>query len=308
MKWIGLALLLSSYSPKPALNAPEVELIILGVAQDGGYPHIGCRKACCERYYSGQEARKTVVALGIIDHVNEQVYLIEATPDLPEQWRTLLQTAAFPDKKTPDGIFITHAHIGHYSGLMYLGREALGAHQVPVYGLPRMLDFLEKNGPWSQLCQLQNIALHPIFPDSAVVLNDQVKITPFLVPHRDEYSETAGFLIEGPNKKVLFIPDIDKWEKWNRPLDTVLEQVDYALLDATFFRDGELPGRSMKEVPHPFVAETMTLLSEESPELRSKVLFIHMNHSNPLLWDQQSREAVETAGFGVAKAGMHITL
>ena len=31
-------------------------------------------------------------------------------------------------------------------------------------------------------------------------------VTPIQVPHRDEYSETAGYIIKGKNKKALFIP------------------------------------------------------------------------------------------------------
>ena len=41
--------------------------------------------------------------------------------------------------------------MGHYSGLMHLGREAANTSKVPVYAMPRMLEFLAKNGPWNQL-------------------------------------------------------------------------------------------------------------------------------------------------------------
>ena len=66
----------------------------------------------------------------------------------------------FNDKETPDGIFLTHAHIGHYIGLMYLGKEAMNADQVPVYAMTRMKGFLIQNGPWSQLLKINNIRIN----------------------------------------------------------------------------------------------------------------------------------------------------
>ena len=70
---------------------------------------------------------------------------------------------------------------------------------------------------------------------------------PFLVPHRDEFSETVGFEIKGENKTAVFIPDIDKWSKWNSDLKELIKRVDYAFLDATFYKNGEIPSRDMSE-------------------------------------------------------------
>jgi pyrroloquinoline quinone biosynthesis protein B len=126
-------------------------------------------------------------------------------------------------------------------------------------------------------------------------------VTPFLVPHRDEYSETVGYMIAGPNKKALFIPDIDKWEKWDRSIATELSKVDYAFLDATFY-DGEELNRDMSEIPHPFIVETMQLLKELPSSEKNKIHFIHFNHTNPVL-DSNSAQAraVVQAGFHLAR-------
>jgi pyrroloquinoline quinone biosynthesis protein B len=211
------------------------------------------------------------------------------------------------DRARPlDGIFLTHAHIGHYTGLMYLGREALNAAGVSVYATPRMARFLRDNAPWSQLVALGNIVLREIRPGRAVVLTPGLSVTPFLVPHRDELSDTVGFRVKGPSRSVLYVPDIDAWRKWDRAIADEVAAVSVALLDGTFLSAGDVPGRSQSEVPHPPIEETMSLLA--APRLRGRTLFTHLNHTNPLLWDRGARERVEAGGFGIARDGQELPL
>ncbi len=142
-----------------------------------------------------------------------------------------------------------------------------------------------------------------MFPDSLISLSSHVSVKAFPVPHRDEYSETAGFIMITPLKKYLFVPDIDKWEKWGRSIINEVKQVDVALLDATFYSQTKLPARSMKEVPHPFVVETAALFKQEPVAIKKRVTFIHFNHTNPLLWDKQVRMEVQRNGFSIAVQG-----
>jgi len=228
--------------------------------------------------------------------------MFEATPAYTAQWERLAEYTGFTAKNVPDGIFLTHAHIGHYTGLMYLGREALGANAVPVYAMPRMKTYLETNGPWSQLVGLRNIELWSLAADSTVWLAPDIGVTPVLVPHRDEYSETVGYRISVAGKRVLFIPDIDKWEKWSRNIVDEIRQADMAYLDATFYKNGELQ-RDMREIPHPFMEESMRLFDTLPVEDKTKVHFIHFNHTNPMLWDTAEVKAVERQGFRVAREG-----
>lgn len=296
---------------KPLLKADStgISVHILGTIQDGGSPHIGCDRQCCKALFDQPDASRKVVSLGIFDHKAGLRYLIEATPDLPSQlqlWRS--KCGARFKSILPDAIFLTHAHIGHYTGLMYLGREALGAKDIPVFAMPGMKKFLETNGPWNQLVDLGNIRLIETKADSSIQMSPQLQIMPIRVPHRDEYSETVGFKIFGPNKRLLFIPDIDKWGLWERNIVEELKNVDYALIDATFFADGEI-NRPMAEVPHPFVEETMALLDHLPASEKKKVFFIHFNHTNPLL-DSNSVAALKVGslGFNIAQYGMEIKL
>ena len=196
------------YAQTPKLNTEltTTSIIILGTIQDAGSPHIACTKDCCKDLFDHPDLNRQVVSLGLYDSVNNKKYLFEASPDMPRQMKTLKNYGHQTDSEISDGIFLTHAHIGHYVGLMYLGKEAIGAKDVPVYAMPRMADYLTTNGPWSQLVQNNNIALRPIENNMSIALSTEITVTPFLVPHRDEYSETVGYLIKGPNKSALLSP------------------------------------------------------------------------------------------------------
>jgi pyrroloquinoline quinone biosynthesis protein B len=279
-------------------------LVVLGVAQDGGYPQAGCRKDCCAPAWRDPARRRHVASLAIVDPGSGQRWLLDATPDFREQLKMLDEAAPTPGSPGLDGILLTHAHIGHYAGLMQLGREVMGTKRLPVYVMPRMKRYLETSGPWSQLVKLENIELRPLESGKEVKLGKRVSVMPLAVPHRDEYSETVGYRIRGPAGSALFIPDIDKWEKWSTPLEKALASVDVAYLDGTFFADGELPGRNMADIPHPFIVETMARLAGLPQQERAKVRFIHLNHSNPALDPLGDvRRRLTQAGFSVAEQG-----
>lgn len=282
-------------------------IYILGVAQDAGFPQAGCYKPHCMPGWNDPERKISATSIGLIDPSSKKKYIFEATPDFPEQLFMLEQEAPSDDFSL-NGIFITHAHIGHYTGLMYLGREAMGANGLPVYVMPKMEQYLRENGPWSQLIALNNISLVSLRNEYSQLLNN-LKVTPFLVPHRDEFSETVGYSIEGPKKTALFIPDINKWSQWKENILERIQLTDYALIDATFYDSNELPGRDMSEIPHPFVVETMATLSVLPKEQKEKVWFIHMNHTNPLL-NLNSYEAkeVRAQGFNIASTGLRLKL
>lgn len=291
-----LALLLLSAcasAPPPAATGPYT--VVLGIAQDGGYPQAGCNRADCVAAWRDPSKRRRVASLGIIDPRSGERWIIDATPDFPSQLRTLdeLQPPT-GHRQPPTGILLTHAHIGHYLGLAHLGREVLGAKGVRVYAMPRMRELLERNAPWSQLVTLQNITLVPLAENEEIALNDRIRVTPLRVPHRDELSETVAFIVRGPSRAILWLPDIDKWEKWETPLEDVLARVDVAYLDGTFYTADELPGRDLREIPHPLITETLERL-QGSP-LLGKVRFIHLNQSNPLL--REKRPGVVVAAEG----------
>ena len=273
---------------------------VLGNVQDAGYPQIGCQKACCQKAWTSGE-RGLVTCLSL--QRDERLWLFDATPDIRQQTNALVQG------KQLAGVFLTHAHIGHYTGLMFLGRESMNAKSVPVFAQSRLTDFLRKEAPWRQLVELKNIDPRLMTSGQPVLLANDLNVEAIPVPHRDEFSETSAFVIRGPKRALLYLPDIDKWERWSVSIESLLEQVDYALLDGTFYAAGEIPGRNMAEIPHPFIAESLQRFNSLTPETKAKIYFTHFNHTNPCLDPKsEASQKVEAAGFHLARTGQTFEL
>lgn len=296
-----------------ASDAPScpVALMVLGAGQDGGRPQLAHPE---DPAWADPARRRSAASVAVVDRRGEAArrWLFEATPDLREELQRL--DAAFPVDRPIglDGIFLTHAHIGHYAGLMFLGHESAGAHGVPVYATARMGAYLSDNGPWSQLVRYENIALRSITDGAPVTLADGLAVTPFLVPHRQEFSDVVGFRIDGPERSAVFLPDIDSWEEWDAlgvRIEDVIASVDTAYLDGTFYANGEIPGRDMSGFPHPFIIHSMERFAALPASERAKVRFIHVNHTNPANDPgTPERAAVEASGFAVAVEGETLCL
>ena len=305
--FLSISILFFSVNHNILADKNEAFITILGVVQDAGYPQTGCYKPHCLPGWEDPLLRRGAASLGVVDTKAKKKYMFDATPNFPEQLYQL-ESLAPSSEYDLNGIFLTHAHIGHYTGLMFLGHEAMGASQVPVYAMPKMSHYLKTNGPWSQLVDYKNILLKPV-QDQQIVTLGQISVTPFLVPHRDEYSETVGYRIDGPNKSALFIPDINKWSAWKTDIVELVKTVDYALIDATFYADGELPGRDMSVIQHPFVSESMALFKHLPKQQRNKIWFIHLNHTNPLLnLNSVESKKVLSEGYHISIEGQKLPL
>jgi len=252
---------------------PDWKLVILGIAQDGGIPHLGCTDDPCAAARAGRGRVEKVASIGVLNRRTGAAYLFDATPDFPAQ------VHALTGGRSPDGIFLTHAHIGHYTGLMHLGREVLAARSVPVHGTARMAGYLRDNGPWSLLVGSGNIVIRILEPDRAVDLPGGLQVTAFLVPHRDEFTDTVGYRIQGPRATALYVPDTDRWGTWRTSIRELADSADLALLDGTFASPAEVKGRNISEIPHPMMSVTRDLLRG----VRARLRFIHVNHTNPEL-------------------------
>ncbi len=299
----ALALTFGACASAPPQHAARFELIVLGIAQDGGLPHYGCRRECCV------DARRTgrvldPACVAVVDHDSGRALLIEATPSIERQVARLdADTGA-----TVAAVAITHAHVGHYLGLAQFGREVAATDAIPVYGSARFLDFLRQHGPWRQLVELRQIALRRIDEGIPFEPLPGLRVTAMTVPHRDEYSDTLAFKIHGPNRTVLFVPDVDRFDAAPGLLDRLLDGVDVAYLDATFYDGRELPGRDLREIPHPPMTDTMERLAQRARRAPGSLRFIHLNHTNPALHDAALRADVERRGFRIAEPGERIPL
>lgn len=302
----------ASRSPVAAATASTPPFVrVVGTAQDGGLPHVACTCDRCELARRDPERRRLVAGLAVVLG-GGRVLLVDATPDLAEQLDRLGDVRDAPpgrvDRAPIDGILLTHAHIGHYLGLAFLGFEAVHTRGVPVWASRRMADYLRGHGPWSQLVALGNLELREIEAGRPFEPAPGLRVTALAAPHRDEYADTLGFVLEGARRRLLYLPDTDSWEAWAEPIESFLSEVDVALLDGTFYSPEELPGRSVASIGHPLIESSLERLAP-AVAAGTEIFFTHLNHSNPALGpDDEARRRIEAAGFRVLDEGAEFEL
>ncbi|MDP6891484.1 MAG: MBL fold metallo-hydrolase [Phycisphaerales bacterium] len=290
-----------------------IDTWLLGRAQDGGVPHLGCDLACCAA--ARAEGRvEYPCSLGVRDHATGSLVLIDATPAVEPQIAMLhqLTNSQQRGRRPVDAVLLTHAHIGHYAGLLQFGKEVAAVCATPVYCTPRMANFVRTNAPWSALLSDGHIELVeiPLSADGCGICEPLpgLSVEAIVVPHRDEYSDTVAFRLRGSSQTVLWAPDVDQWGKHSGLAERLLDGVDVAYVDGTFFDEAEVVGRDLGDIPHPFICETMTLLGEVAMKQPGRIRFIHFNHTNPVLRDAALRAKIEGVGFGVAAVGESVLL
>jgi pyrroloquinoline quinone biosynthesis protein B len=273
---------------------------------------MGCFCSNCQRAWKDPRFFRLISSLALFDFVEDKVFLVDATPDIRTQTRMIRERMGSRKKKKrffPDGVLLTHAHIGHYTGMMFYGYEAQSTDRLPVYGSERMKDFLAHNGPWSQLVQQKNIITKTLRMENRLPLTARISISAFRVPHRDEYTDTLGFKILGPKRTVLYIPDIKSWKSWDRSIVEELQKVDIALLDGTFYSAEELPSRDLSSIGHPFIVDSMSLLENIAQKGKTQIYFTHLNHSNLALSPEgDARISMKERSFALAEEGMEFWL
>ena len=349
----ALAVAVLAACATPPARGPEPDgpyVVVRGTAQDGGLPHIGCDSGNCAAAKRDPSRRRLVTSLMLCDPRSGKRWLFDCTPDVREELdrvsglpaKRFAAPAGPADPAAPrrppfDGMFLTHAHMGHYGGLLQLGREAYSVMGVPTWVTPRFAGFLRGNDPWKRMVDDGRLVIHELAPGDpgapsgstgagggvSVELAPDLHVDCFRVPHRDEFSDTVGFVIRGPRRSLAYLPDIDKWEKWDawtwaeagagagapapsptpsqgHRVEALIGAVDYALLDGCFFADGEIPGRSIKDIPHPFIAESVARFAPLPAAERDKVFFTHLNHTNP------AADPASDAARSVRDTGMHV--
>ncbi len=284
----------------------SVRFLLLGTAQDGGVPHIGCQCRTCVAAREGTVPRRLVASAAVVDRDGGRAWLIDASPDLPAQLEAVGD--ALPGPKISgiplSGVLLTHIHMGHYWGLGHLGKEGMMPRGLPVMGPPRTTEFLLKNSPFKEMASWGALDIRSVLPGDDLIMAKGIAFRPVAVPHRADFSDTVAWLVIGDRWRLLYAPDMDHME------DTFVDmvgRVDMAIIDGTFYTRDEIPG-AMGTVPHPPVVETMERL-RPALEGGTRIAFTHLNHTNPLC-DPRSPEFenVVSQGYGVVLDGYAIDI
>jgi pyrroloquinoline quinone biosynthesis protein B len=279
------------------MNNP-MKIKVLGSGQDAGIPHIGCYCDICTNARRHKEYQRLGPSIAIWN--DNSCYIIDASPDFKSQMDMVSEEGIKIERngKIPvSGILLTHAHFGHYSGLLQLGKEALNEENLPVHCTSKMKRFLEGNLPFRLLVQEGNIHVTEIQIDKESHANG-LHFKPILVPHRAEIADCVGYIILS-EKRFIYIPDLDYWT------DEILSEIkkaDLALIDGTFYSKDEIS--RFGEVPHPPILETIKKVETE----HSEILFTHINHTNAINRMGDERKNVEEKGFKIAYDGMEIEI
>lgn len=285
-------------------------IVLLGTAQDAGVPQLGCSCENCQRALINDKYGRLVASLGIINQGTGKCFVIDCTPDFRSQYAILAKLKRkyltsnsnrngkklIKNNLELDGILLTHAHMGHYTGLLQLGKEGINASAVPVFGSKKMIKFLNSNKPFSSLMKNRNLNPKIIEHGKSIKIDQNLTITPYLVQHRSDFTDTFGFLIHGSNKRLLYVPDMDIITK---PVIDLMLKSDIAMIDGTFYQRDELhPRRNISLIPHTPILESMKVFK---PYLKStRIYFTHFNHTNPVVdFDSSEANYVKKAGFGL---------
>lgn len=295
-----------------------MKALVLGTAAGGGLPQWNCACAQCARARR-DGAHRTQDCLAVSAN-GERWYLVNASPDIRAQLLAAPRLAPGPGRReTPiAGVLFTDAELDHTIGLLALREDT----RLDIYATDPVLRALDGAFPVRRVLDPYGAKTwHTVTAGAAVALDGDLRVTAvplgakrpryterdrpgarpdWVVAYRFEDGATGGCLVYAP-----CVAD------WAEPLDGALAGARCALLDGTFFHDDEMTratgsGRTATAMGHLPIGETLPRLAGR-PGLR--VLYTHLNNTNPVL-DPGSAEraAVTAAGAEIPADGQLIEL
>lgn len=203
---------------------------------------------------------------------------------------------------------ITHLHLGHVDGIGQFGKEVMGSppKSIKLIASKTVIEDLR------QKSYLTPFVTDEISNGSKVAIGKGVSLEFIRVPHRDEEgSDMHAIIIDGETRRILFLPDHDTYQQtlefhktsslreWFKKLS-----IDVVLLDGTFYTFDEVVGTrsDYSGIPHPSIEQSLEILGRRQ-EADPEVVFVHINHTNPLLDDAEKQKKVQDLGWMVGYQG-----
>lgn len=310
-----------------------MRLRILGSAAGGGFPQWNCNCPNCSALRQGTlKGRARTQAQVAVSPKPGSWFLLNASPDLRQQLAATpelapsLAAAASPVST----ILLTSADVDCVMGLLHL-REF---QPLRIFSTPAVRRILTEENGILRVLTRSNPPVHwdnlpperllPLLPPSALGMKDGFfcKAIPLSGSFPDYVSDSLrhslspdeaviGLQFIHKEKRVFYAPSLPgTGEDWRRAVD----ESDLALLDGTFWKDGELitANRSRKtarEMGHIPLSGAHGLLSQPFRIGRTRKVLIHLNNTNPVLNEESpEHRAVRDAGFEIAYDGMEFEL
>lgn len=299
-----------------------MQVIVLGSAAGGGVPQWNCRCPVCRLAWAGDPRVEPRTQSSVAVSADGRSFVIlNASPDIRSQ------IAATPALHPRDGsrdspigaVVLTNADVDHIAGLLSLREQ----QPFDIHGTAETMDLLAQN-------QIFDVVSRGVVRRETVGFATPFSPVPglslefFAVPGKvplwreddslvigEETGSTVGVMIIGGDRRIAYVPGC---AAVTPALKARIAGADLLLFDGTLFRDDEMieagvgtkTGARMGHLSMSGPEGTMALLAEVPVARR---VFIHINNTNPaLVAGSDARQAVEAAGWSIARDGMEFTL
>lgn len=158
-----------------------------------------------------------------------------------------------------DGIFITHEHADHISGLGVLARK----YGIPVYATPGTISAIRNTG---SLGKIDPSLFHEVQADRKMMIKD-LAVNPMRISH--DAAEPVAYRIAYGNKKVAICTDLGEYNDYTveclKGLDAVLIEANH---DVNMLQVGPYPYYLKQRI----LGERGHLSNENSGRLLNRIL------------------------------------
>jgi pyrroloquinoline quinone biosynthesis protein B len=288
---------------------------VLGSAAGGAVPQWNCGCLNCRAARDDKSLCRTTCSLAVSGD-GAQWVLLNAAGDLPFQFASFqpLHPPAGTRASPLAGVVLTDAELDHVLGLLAL-RQAARLH---VAGTPGVRGLLERSGllrllrgylalEWQEIATGAGFPLNPSEPAGLQALAFAVgtgKPPAYAGPQPVRPDVTVGLQLTDPRTSgcLVYLPVLPVLTD---ELAGVLQSASLILLDGTFFSEMELTevqgNRTARQLGHLPIDDPDGSLARLDPKIRSRVVYTHLNNTNPLL-DPKSSASRKLGRTGAAVA------